>query len=139
MKFSKEALFNFLIIFLVVVGSLEFYQQLVSLSPRGVADRLVGLASKYSLWIGLGLKLLDWLIKQKDEFQKSLKSASSNVVENQEKIKELYRLIAELEARALKVQQDFIVFKAETSVRGSLGEIRQELNEIQHKLLELDK
>lgn len=137
MKFNKEVLFNALIIVLIVVGSLEFYQQIINLSPRGVAERIASLATKYSLWIGLGLKALDWIIKQKETNEKIQKQTLNLAESNNERITELVRIAGEQDARTSKLSQDLIVFKAETSVRGSLGELRQEVRELQNKFMEM--
>lgn len=139
MKFNKEVLFNGLIIALIVIGSLEFYQQIVNLSPRGVAEAIARIATKYSLWIGLSLKLLDWIVKQKESAEKNLKTLANLAESNSERINELVRLVSELDNRLVKQVQDLTVFKAETSVKGSLGELRQEVREIQNKIMELRK
>lgn len=138
MRFNKSALFNFLIIFLIVVGLVGLYEQLIELTPQGIIDRIVSLTAKNGLWIGLGFKLLDWLTKQKENFDRSIKLAIDTAESNRETIKELTRVLSELDARNQKQTQDLYVFKAETSVNTTLAELRQEVREIQHRLIDLE-
>lgn len=138
MKFDKSSLLNFLIIALIVIGLVGLYDQLSALGPQGLVTRLATITAKNGLWIGLIIKLLDWLAKQKEGFDKAINSATDTAQENKETIQELVRLLSDIDARLQKHIQELYLFKAESSVSSSLAELRQEVREIQHRIISLE-
>lgn len=138
MRFDKSSLLNFLIIALIMIGLVGLYDQLSTLGPQGIVTRIATITAKNGLWIGLAIKLLDWLAKQKEGFDKAIHSATDTAQENRETIQELVRVMNELDARLQKHIQELYLFKAESSVSSSLAELRQEVREVQNRIISLE-